>query len=81
MGGKGRYRDNIFVERLWRSVKYESVYLKTFCDGHHLRQELRECFLWYNMQRPHQRLKNAAPDEQYFTSPVRAPFYSAALAH
>jgi putative transposase len=48
MDGKGCYQDNIFVERLWRSVKYECVYLKAFKDGAHLKQELGRYFAWYN---------------------------------
>ena len=70
MDGKGCYRDNIFVERLWRSVKYECVYLKAFEDGAHLRRELRKYFTWYNRQRPHQGLDDATPDEVYFDQPL-----------
>jgi putative transposase len=70
MDGKGCYRDNIFVERLWRSVKYECVYLKAFEDGAHLRRELRKYFTWYNRQRPHQGLDDATPDEVYFAQPL-----------
>ncbi|XAW61329.1 IS3 family transposase (plasmid) [Halomonas sp. Bachu 37] len=66
MDGKGCYRDNIFVERLWRSVKYECIYLKAFEDGAHLRQELRAYFAWYNHHRPHQGLDDGTPDEVYF---------------
>jgi len=66
MDGKGAYQDNIFVERLWRSVKYECVYLKAFSDGAHLRRELRNYFAWYNAERPHQELDDATPDEVYF---------------
>ena len=66
MDGKGCYRDNIFVERLWRTVKYECVYLNAFNDGKHLRQELKRYFEWYNAERPHQRLSDNTPDEVYF---------------
>ncbi len=66
MDGKGCYRDNIFVERLWRSVKYECVYLKAFKDGAQLKQELGRYFIWYNQERPHQGLDDATPDELYF---------------
>jgi len=66
MDGKGCYRDNIFVERLWRSVKYECVYLKAFDDAAHLRQELTTWFAWYNAERPHQGLNDKTPDHIYF---------------
>lgn len=70
MDGKGCYRDNIFVERLWRSVKHECVYLKAFKDGAHLKRELRDYFIWYNQERPHQGLDDATPDEMYFQQPL-----------
>ena len=56
MDGKGRYRDNIFVERLWRTVKYEEVYLKAYQDGRDARIGIREYFRFYNTERPHQAL-------------------------
>lgn len=71
MDGKGRYRDNIFLERLWRSVKYECIYLKAFKDGSHLKQELGRYFAWYNQERPHQGLVDAISDEMYFLQPVK----------
>ncbi|MBZ5875249.1 IS3 family transposase [Chromohalobacter salexigens] len=70
MDGKGCYRDNIFVERLWRSVKYECVYLKAFKDGAQLKEELGHYFTWYNQERPHQGLDDATPDELYFAQPL-----------
>lgn len=70
MDGKGCYQDNIFVERLWRSVKYECVYLKAFADGAHLREELKRYFTWFNKERPHQGLDDATPDEVYFDQPL-----------
>ncbi|RCV92191.1 IS3 family transposase [Vreelandella rituensis] len=70
MDGKGSYQDNIFVERLWRSVKYECVYLKAFEDGAHLREELSCYFIWYNRDRPHQGLNDVTPDEVYFNQPL-----------
>ena len=54
MDGKGSYRDNIFIERLWRTVKYECVYLHAFDDGRDARRKLAGYFDWYNRQRPHQ---------------------------
>ena len=56
MDGKGRYADNIFVERLWRTVKYEEVYLKAYADAKEARRELGAYFRFYNDQRPHQAL-------------------------
>ena len=68
MDGKGCFRDNIFVERLWRSVKYECVYLKAFEGGQSLRQELRHYFNFYNTERFHQGLDYTTPDNMYFKS-------------
>lgn len=66
MDGKGCYRDNIFVERLWRSVKYECVYLKAFENGVQLKQELKSYFQLYNSERFHQGLDDNTPDQVYF---------------
>ena len=55
MDGKGRYTDNIFVERLWRTVKYEEVYLKAYANAKEARRELGAYFRFYNDQRPHLR--------------------------
>ena len=66
MDGKGCYRDNIFVERLWRSVKYECVYLKAFDSAAQLKQELKSYFQLYNSERPHQGLDYNTPDQMYF---------------
>jgi len=71
MDGKGCYRDNIFVEGLWRSVKYKCVYLKAFKDGAHLKQVLGRYFTRYNQKRPHQGLGDATPDEVYFPQLVK----------
>lgn len=68
MDGKGRYLDNIFIERLWRSIKYELIYLKSFEDGIHLKQEVKNWFNWYNMERPHQALDYQKPDQVYAKS-------------
>ena len=54
--GRGRYQDNILVERLWRTVKYEEVYLKAYANGLEARRGLREYFRFYNHRRPHQAL-------------------------
>jgi putative transposase len=66
MDGRGRYLDNIFVERLWRSVKYEEVYLKDYADVWEAERELACYFRYYNEQRPHQSLDYATPAQVYF---------------
>ena len=65
MDGKGRYRDNIFVERLWRTVKYEEVYLKAYSGGHEAKTGLDAYFCFYNTQRPHQSLGYRTPAEVF----------------
>jgi len=68
MDGRGRCHDNIFIERLWRSVKWELIYLKAFEDGQHLAQEVNAWFRWYNQHRPHQSLNYQTPDEVYYVA-------------
>ena len=68
MDGRGRALDNIFVERLWRSVKHEDVYLKGYVDMLGLRLGLTEYFEFYNTERPHQSLGNRTPVEVYHTA-------------
>ena len=65
MGGKGRYTDNILVERLWRTVKYEEVYLKAYANASESRRELGACLRFYNGQRPHQALGYRTPAEVF----------------
>ena len=65
MDGKGRYSDNIFVERLWRSVKYEEVYLKAYSGGREAKAGIDAYFLFYNTQRPHQALGYRTPAEVF----------------
>ena len=65
MDGKGRYVDNIFVERLWRTVKYEEVYLKAYASAGEVRRELGAYFRFYNDQRPHQALGYRTPGEVF----------------
>ncbi len=65
MDGRGRAYDNIFVERFWRTVKYEEIYLKAYQDGQEARQELDNYFRFYNTERPHQGLENQTPEEVY----------------
>ena len=66
MSGKGRAFDNILVERLWRTVKYEEVYLKEYSDGHDLIKSLRRYFDYYNNDRQHRSLGYRTPSEVYF---------------
>jgi len=63
MDGKGRYSDNIFIERLWRTVKYEEVYLKAYSGGREAKAGLDAYFFFYNNQRPHQALGYRTPAE------------------
>jgi putative transposase len=63
---RGRCHDNIFVERLWWTVKHEWVYLRPTANGIEQKRSLIECFDWYNRRRPHQSLSWQTPDEAYF---------------
>lgn len=65
MDGQGRCLDNVLIERLWRSLKYELIYLKAFEDGIHLNQEVARWFDWYNQERPHQALQYRTPQDVY----------------
>jgi putative transposase len=72
MDGKGSYNDNLFIERLWRSVKYEEVYLKAYQDGRDARTGLGNYFWFYNTERPHQTLGYRTPAEVFASTPVEA---------
>ena len=61
MDGRGRWMDNVFIERLWRSLKYEDVYLKGYADGRGARAGIGSWIAFYNARRPHQALGNRAP--------------------
>jgi len=65
MDGQGRVLDNIFIERLWRSLKYEEVYIRDYAVGNIARQRLRRYFRFYNTVRPHQALGYRTPAEVY----------------
>ena len=65
MDGKGSYNDNLFIERLWRTVKYEEVYLKAYRDGTEARIGLGNYFRFYNTERPHQTHSYRTPAEVY----------------
>jgi len=68
MDGKGRWMDNVFIERLWRSVKYEEVYLKAYGSMSEARQGLRTYFEFYNGHRRHQSLARRTPTEVYWAT-------------
>jgi putative transposase len=72
MDGKGAWRDNVFVERLWRTIKYEEVYLRAYDSVADARQSIG-CYLdFYNTKRPHQSLDGGTPAQAYFTKlPLR----------
>ena len=67
MDGKGAWRDNVFVERLWRSVKYEEVYLRAYDGVGEARSSIARYLDFYNGRRPHSSLDGATPDQAYFT--------------
>ena len=66
MDGKGRWIDNVFIERRWRSVKYEDVYLHAYEDGRELKAGLTQTFEFYNRRRLHQSHDYQTPDEIYY---------------
>ena len=68
MDGKGAWRDNVFVERLWRSVKYEEVYLRAYDGVSEARASIGRYLDFYNGRRPHSSLDGMTPDQAYFTS-------------
>ena len=61
MDGRGRWMDNVFIERLWRSLKYEDIYLKGYADGREAKAGIASWMTFYNRQRPHQALGNRTP--------------------
>jgi len=72
MDGRGSWKDNVFVERLWKSVKYEEVYLKAYGSVSEARDGLGRYFEFYNARRPHMSLDRMTPD-QFYTKPLPAP--------
>jgi putative transposase len=70
MDGKGRWIDNVFIERLWRTVKYEEVYLHAYRDGREAQQRLSAYFAFYNRERMHQSHDYRTPDEVYGESAI-----------
>jgi len=71
MDGKGRWVDNVFIERLWRSLKYEEVYLKAYESVRAARESIKTYLTFYNSERTHQSLVKLTPDEVYFSESVR----------
>lgn len=67
MDGQGRWRDNIIIERLWKTVKYEEIYLKAYESISHAKKELTKFFDRYNTRRPHQGLNDRIPDDVYWS--------------
>lgn len=68
MDGRGAWRDNVFVERLWRSVKYERVYLKAYDSVSAARADIAEYLDWYNAHRSHSSLERLTPNEKYLAA-------------
>lgn len=71
--GKGRWMDNVFIERLWRNVKYEEVYIKAYGSISEAKSELKKYFELYNQRRRHQGLDYQTPDEVYFATSKKLP--------
>lgn len=69
MDGKGRWMDNVMIERLWRSLKYECIYLHAFETGSEVRQGINRWINHYNEHRPHSKLDDKTPDEAYWQKP------------
>jgi putative transposase len=78
MDGKGAWRDNVFVERLWRTVKYEEVYLRAYDSVSHARASIGRYLDLYNRRRPHSSLDDMTPDQVYFSSQRMLPVRLAA---
>lgn len=70
MDGKGAWRDNVFVERLWRTIKYEEVYLRAYASVSEARTEIGRYLGFYNSRRPHSSLDGRTPDQAYFNPPM-----------
>jgi putative transposase len=66
MDGRGRYLDNIFIERLWRSLKQEAVYLHEITDGFQAKRIIDNWIGFYNSERPHTALDKRSPDDVFF---------------
>ena len=69
MDGRGRWRDNVFVERIWKSIQYEEVYLHTYASVTEARNSIGRYIEFYNATRPHSSLKALTPDQVYLNRP------------
>lgn len=74
MDGRGAWRDNVFVERVWRSVKYERVYLRAYDSVSAARADIADYLAWYNAHRAHSSLDRSTPDEAYFAGLAQLKF-------
>ena len=72
MDGRGRWMDNVFVERRWRTVKYEEVYLRAYDSVSQARASISRYLAFYNGGRPHSSLDQRTPDEAYFGAQAMA---------
>lgn len=72
MDGKGRWLDNVMIERFWRSIKYEDIYLKSYETPKELGRGIKAYILRYNTQRPHESLADATPEEKYYENARKA---------
>ena len=66
MDGRGAWRDNVFVERLWRTIKYERVYLRAYDSVREAQADIAEYIDWYNMKRRHTNVDDKTPDQAYW---------------
>ena len=73
MDGRGAWRDNVFVERLWRTIKYEEIYLRAYATVSEARASIARYLAFYNGGRPHTSLDRRTPDEAYFNQPQPIP--------
>ena len=81
MDGKGRWMDNVFIERLWRSLKYECVYLNAFDNGLQARRAIGRWLAFYNAERPHSTFDGFTPNEVYDRRNFVPPVSGYALRH
>lgn len=70
MDGKGAWRDNVVVERLWRTIRYEEVYLRAYASVSEARTGIGRYLSFYNSRRPHSSLDGKTPDQAYFNQPM-----------
>jgi putative transposase len=73
MDGKGAWRDNVFVERLWRTIKYEEVYLRAYASVTEARSGIGRYLNFYNTRRPHSSLDGKNPDQAYCNQTMPEP--------